>query len=121
MIGPAYTDRDRRPCRRRLPAVARGRALLAAVRHPSAALSAVSTSLAARLRGRAMDQVLPAEHLPAEHHVLHHERTLDEVLRDPAFRAWQAAWRRRIAFSRRLEPAEDGVVDPVAPAGRWAC
>lgn len=47
-------------------------------------------------------------------------RTLDEVVRDPLFRAWQAAWRRRIASSRRLEPLEDVATDPFAPSGRWS-
>jgi len=120
MIAPAYTDPNRRPCRRRSTlSVARGRDL-AAVRHLSAALSAVSTSLAARRRRRAMDdhQVLV---LRDDERLLRQDRTLDEILRDPAFRAWQQAWRRRIAFSRRLAPLDDGTVDPVAPAGRWAC
>jgi hypothetical protein len=37
---------------------------------------------------------------------------------DPGFRAWQAAWRRRIECSRRLVPFEDGTVDPIA-VDRW--
>lgn len=46
------------------------------------------------------------------------------VFRDPdrelRFRIWQAAWRRRIAYSRRLAPLDNGMVDPLAPSGRWA-
>jgi len=48
-------------------------------------------------------------------------RSLDRILADPKFRAWQAAWRRRIAASRRADPLKDGwTTDPLAPSGRWA-
>lgn len=40
--------------------------------------------------------------------------------RELSFRDDQAGWRRRSAASRRLEPLDDGTVDPLAPTGRWA-
>lgn len=57
--------------------------------------------------------------LDTDHDTADRRRSPDDVLADPNFREWQAAWRRRIAFSRRMAPLDDGVTDPVAPAGRW--
>lgn len=106
MIGTAYTDRNtrRRLCRRSniiRPAVCDDRD-----QHRSPGRVA-----AAPFSGVVVIAMPWAEARP--------------VYRDPdrerAFRAWQRAWRRRIAFSRRLERLEDGTVDPLAPSGRWAC
>ncbi len=52
--------------------------------------------------------------LCGRHFVLADERS--ELL----FRREQLAWHQRIAASRRLAPLENGVVDSLAPAGRWA-
>lgn len=44
----------------------------------------------------------------------------NDLRRELAFRTEQAGWRHRIEASRRLEPLENGTVDPLAPTGRWA-
>lgn len=44
----------------------------------------------------------------------------NDLRRELAFRTDQAGWQARIDASRRLEPLDDGTVDPLAPDGRWS-
>lgn len=87
-------------------------------RSPGGAGPAGTERRPCRLASRAVPGATPSG-------VTVYERPRHPIYRDPRkeadFRRWQAAWRRRIAFSRRLEPLEDGASDPLAPAGRWAC
>ena len=50
---------------------------------------------------------------PATVAIVDPARSIDAVLADPRFRAWQAGWRRRIAASWRLPPVDCGHRDPL--------